>query len=316
MSTVASLVAESRRDESPRSSQTGEHSFLANAVRRARPSSCPNCRGFDLVSLHSGSAVEMRCKSWSCSVCSQHRRAVAIELFSEGINRASRRGERIRFLTLTSPPEGMTLADLYAAWNRLRTTLRKSGELREFCAVVELGAPKRPEPHLHLVATGSFIPQARLSGLAERAGFGPIADIRLVDGAGQERTVHYLSKQLVGYLAKSKAKRLGDRVASEGRANRKQVRPVRCSRNWYPGGFAAAEQAIADRARAEIGETEGKDPGPWLVVVRRTDGGVTVVARPKRAEHDDDGADQGASDSGATRAAAEESAQVGAGRER
>jgi hypothetical protein len=39
------------------------------------------------------------------------------------MQRARFRGEWVRFLTLTAPPEGMSMSDLYSAWNRLRTTL-------------------------------------------------------------------------------------------------------------------------------------------------------------------------------------------------
>lgn len=81
----------------------------------------------------------MSCKGWSCPICSRKRRAVGIELIAGGVSRARRRGERIRFVTLTAPPQGMNLVELYAAWNRMRTALKKSGELSQYCAVVELG---------------------------------------------------------------------------------------------------------------------------------------------------------------------------------
>jgi hypothetical protein len=108
-------------------------------VARARGSSCPNCKGFYVVSATTGKAFEMSCKGWSCPICSRKRRAVGIELIAGGVSRARRRGERIRFVTLTAPPQGMNLVELYAAWNRMRTALKKSGELSQYCAVVELG---------------------------------------------------------------------------------------------------------------------------------------------------------------------------------
>lgn len=102
---TTSLVPEDRRDEGYRSSQT-ESAFLKRAVDRGRASSCPNRKGFYLVSSSTGHAFEMNCKSWSCPYCSRRRRAVAVELIEGGMQRARFRGEWVRFLTLTAPPEG------------------------------------------------------------------------------------------------------------------------------------------------------------------------------------------------------------------
>ena len=50
---------------------------------------------------------------------------------------------RVRFLTLTdgsSDSDGnglMTVADVYEAWNRFRTDLKKKGYIKEYCAVLE-----------------------------------------------------------------------------------------------------------------------------------------------------------------------------------
>jgi len=303
---VTSLVPEDRRDEGHRSSQTSEASFLSKSVARARGSSCPNCKGFYVVSAETGRAFEMSCKGWTCPICSRKRRAVGVELIAGGVERARSRGERIRFVTLTAPPSGMSMSELYCSWNRIRTALKKSGELAQYCAVVELGGEQRPEPHLHALTTGRFIPQERLSDLAQRAGFGRVADIRAVRGTGDRSAVAYVTKQLasqvVGYLMKSELARLAERAEFDGGiAKRAQVRPLRLSRGWYPGGFKAAEKICAQRAAERMGhDGEPSDPGPWYLVIKRWDGELSVVTRPKLAEQGDEDEDGGASASGAT----------------
>lgn len=218
-------------------------------------------------------------------------------------------------LTATPPPEGMSLKQLYASWNRVRTTLRKSGELDQYCAVVELGSESRPEPHLHVLATGRYIPQERLSLLTESAGFGPIADIRAVRDTGDSRAVGYVSKQLVEqverYLVKAETTSLASKAASQDGPKRAQVRPLRLSKGWYPGGFKAAEKVVAQRLAEKMDrEDEPTDPGPWYLVIRRSDGDLSVVTRPKQVEPVADLDAGGASASGATNAEGETNAQT------
>ena len=316
---VTSLVPESRRDEGYRSSQTrGEGSFLQQSCVTGAWFELPELPGVLPREQELGRAFEMSCKAWSCPVCSRRRRAVGVELIGGGVRRARTRGERVRFITLTAPPEGMTLKQLYAAWNRLRTTLRKSGELAQYCAVVELGSASRPQPHLHVLATGRYVPQERLSTLARKAGFGRVADIRAVRDTGDRSAVAYVSKQLaeqvVSYLVKAEATSLAARSAAEGSGKRVQVRPLRLSKGWYPGGSKAAEKVVARQAAAMMGgEEEPLDPGPWYLVVKRLDGELSVMTRPKQVEPITDADAHGASASGATRAEVEASAMTGEG---
>lgn len=179
----------------------------------------------------------MSCKSWQCAVCSVQRKAVAAELIQGGIRRARARGERVRFMTLTSPPEGLTLREVSEAWNRLMATLRPSGEISDYLVVIESGGEARPVPHLHALTVGKFIPQARLSALAERAGYGPICHITAVDEGQDGDAGAYMGKQLagelVGYLAKGEAARLDADGDGDGDGEkRRQVRPVRLSRGF------------------------------------------------------------------------------------
>jgi hypothetical protein len=181
-------------------------------------------------------------------------------------------------LTLTSPDAtGLTMRELYCSWDRLRAALRKSGELREYLAVVEL--TEQGAPHLHVIATGKYIEQRRLAGLAERAGFGRVADIRAVRGTGSRSATGYMVKSLARYATKSSVELLAAKAARESIGKRRQVRPVRMSRRWYPGGLGAAERAVVAEANSD--QERDADPGPWFLVQRREDGSVAVLSRPK-----------------------------------
>jgi hypothetical protein len=200
-------------------------------------------------------------------------------MIEAGIARAWLRGDLVRFLTLTSPgSDPLSIKALYEAWNRVRTTLRKSGELREYLAVIELQERDGGAPHLHIMATGEYIAQRRLSELANGAGFGPIADIRAVRDTGPRSASAYLVKSLAAYATKSNAGALAERVKVEGGTKRRRTRPVRTSRGWYPGGMKAAEIAVLKQMGCAQDEP---DPGPWFMVVRDVNGNIHTLSKPK-----------------------------------
>jgi hypothetical protein len=203
-------------------------------------------------------------------------------MIEEGVERAQERGERVRFLTLTSPGDApLSNRQLYEAWNRVRTTLRKSGELAEYLAVVELQERDGGAPHLHILATGKFVAQRRLSALANGAGFGPIVDIRAVRGTGERSAGGYLVKSLARYATKANAAALAQAVKSEGGQKARRVRPVRMSRGWFDGGMRAAEKQVL----ALMGLAQGeRDPGPWFLVMKDYEGNIRALSRPKLVE--------------------------------
>ncbi len=258
----------------------GELSFLENALSRARETRCPNARGFYVVSQATGNAMAIPCKAWSCPHCVRMRRFTVAYMIEVGVLEAQIRGEKVRFLTVTSPGGyALTNRELYEAFNRLRTTLRKSGELREYFAVVELQERDGGAPHLHILATGEYIAQRRLSELAERAGFGPIADIRAVRGTGPRSAGMYMVKSLAQYATKANAGALAERVKSEDSSTGgkvRRVRPVRLSRNWYEGGMKKAQKDALKQYGGKAG-----DPGPWYMVTRDPNGNIHTVSRPK-----------------------------------
>jgi hypothetical protein len=231
----------------------------------------------------------MSCKSWGCPHCVKFRKQTATEVIAGGVWRHIEKGERLRFITVTPPGLGMTMPELGKSWNRLRATMKKHEVLNEYVAVAEL--QERQEPHLHLIASGEYVKQKDLSRWAEKAGFGPVVDIRAVRGAGERSLTGYLLKQLnnelAEYVTKASAAKLQERAARDANARRKQVRPVRLSKYWYPKGFKGAEQVVLARMAAQR-EAEGhfKDEGPWYVIKRASDGNVAVVGQPKPKEQD------------------------------
>ncbi len=245
--------------------------------------------GISKVSQGTGRAFEVSCGSWSCPHCARRKKAAARYLIAAGYERALARGESVRFITLTTTA-GMDRRALYLAFNKLCVKLRRSGELSEYLAVLETTAGRKgtaPLLHLHLLATGRYIRQARLSRLWSWAtnNQARVTDIRAVRGVGEQSAAGYLVKQLASYCVKANAQK----VQEPGGA---RLRPVRCSRGWLPGGFTAAEKAVGRLVAEEHGGAE-PDPGPWLYVIRRADGSLTVRSNADEqaeATSDDEGA--------------------------
>jgi hypothetical protein len=232
-----------------------------NAVTSAARSRCDGGPAMWAMSLATGRAFPVRCGKWSCAVCGPWKQAVARSFIEEGFLHWRRRGERVRFLTLTDGTRGkMTVAGLGEAWNRLRATLRASGEMKAYVASLER-TPTRGLLHLHVLAVGTYIAQGRLSERARTAGFGRIAHISEVSDAGTvagyaAKAVHYLHKDLA--------------TGGKGVA---RSRPLRSSRNWLPGGMTAAELALRQAAGYK---PSGSDPGPWVVVGYRRNGDLWI----------------------------------------
>lgn len=191
-----------------------------------------------------------------------------------GMLRAHNEGQKVRFMTLTeNPANPLTVRDLSAAWNRLRTRLKNAELLDQYAAVVE--TTKRGRPHLHVVFTGSFVPQRRLSQMAEQVGFGRVADIRLVsfnpddqEDQAAKNTAMYVAKELSGYVSKAGGDAAGKLVAY-------RRRPLRTSRGWFPGGMAVAKR----RLLAEIAERTDwePDPGGFFFVANNPETGTLRI---------------------------------------
>ncbi len=270
---ASSLLVQGRASEASRAPiakhNTRASERLANQMRRAvdtasRSSPCPSI-SYPLYafSRSTNRAYPMACGSWACPTCARKKKAIAKRAIEIGQTQAFANKQRVRFMTLTDDASGeMRVPDLYSAWNRLRLNLKRQGYLDQYAAAIEL--QERGALHLHVLATGTYLPVRKLSQLADRAGFGPVVDIRAVKGDGDEdakNSAAYVAKELAGYVMKD-GKGLAEKTAV-------RRRPVRFSRDWGCSLGKAAE-IIA----AEIAEEKGQeaDPGPWEVVSVAPDG--------------------------------------------
>lgn len=135
--------------------------------------------------------IRLRCKSWNCPDCCKLRRRKLVAEAQEG--------KPDRFITLTVNPNWFSspeerAARLVQAWRLIRRRflkLRPSNRL-EFMAVFEL--TKAGEPHLHIMARGSFVPQKWLSKQMEKEMGAPIVDVRSVKGSRE--VAKYVSKYI------------------------------------------------------------------------------------------------------------------------
>jgi hypothetical protein len=265
-----SLLDQGASERSERSARIAKrNNRLHDAMRKAvgnaaRSSPCPSI-SYPLYafSRSTGRAFAMACGSWGCPSCARKKKAIARRAIEVGQARAFAHNEQVRFLTITDGAEGtMTVSELYTCWNRLRLNLKRQGYLEEYAAALELQA--RGALHMHLLATGSYLPVRRFSELASAAGFGSIVDIRAVKRDGAEdakNSAAYVAKELAGYVMKD-----GQGLAEKTNVRR---RPVRFSRGWGCS-LGAARKIIA----AELAEEreEAPDPGPWVVLRIAPDG--------------------------------------------
>ena len=192
-------------------------------------------------------------------------------MVERGIERRLVLKERVRFLTLTEDPAKpfATAKDLQTAWNRFKAAInRKQRRIGEYVAVTEM--TQKGRPHVHCLFEGDFIAQAELVRRAEAAGFGRVVDIREVrnDGA-PDCSARYVSKELAGYVSKG-----------AGWAKQQKRRPVRVSRDWYPGG---QEQAKADLL-AEFETDEEKDEGAFWHIYGLPEETLTITGRDENGE--------------------------------
>jgi len=217
------------------------------------------------------------CGSWTCSYCGWQKKNIARYLALAGCVHHHNGGHRLRFITLTEDPKKpLDVPALSAAWNRLRTDFVRRGVLNQYCAVIE--TTEKGRPHLHAIASGSYIKQWKLSAAAERHGFGPVADIREVDmdpnaDPDDPTSAAYITKELAGYVSKQKQE------DALGKLTRKRRRPMRTSRGWYPGGMARAKEELAALWLEDEEGDDKRDRGPWWFVIGDPSGTLTIRGR-------------------------------------
>lgn len=247
------------------------------AIVYGAPKSRCSRRGYLYVASRStGQAFELPCGRWDCPSCGRFKQVVAREVIGGGMDQRRSDGDRLRTMTITSPGTATVeyLREFSAAFDVLRTNLRKNHGLREWCGVIEFNA-KDGAPHLHMVFSGDYIDHAKLKKAAVgRAGrLGEVVYIE--DDHGGQVMSSYMTKEvgkLAGYLAKSQVDR---RVVAL------KFHPLRKSRAWYPGGMAAAEAVVRARWIKDKPTIEADD---WEVVRIDDHGRVRGIRRSKAAE--------------------------------
>jgi hypothetical protein len=119
-------------------------------------------------------------------------------------------GEKLRFMTLPAP--GLSQGAITEAFEALVRRIRARFGRFEYIRVTEVGKVTGVR-HLHVVFTGTFIPQAWLSGSWLELTGSSVVDVRAVH---DDNVLRYLSKSMVGYLSKDVNGDTGHTSASGG----------------------------------------------------------------------------------------------------
>lgn len=226
-------------------------------------------------------AVPLRCRSHRCPWCRRYKSLAATVVIQRGIERAP---GRVRLVTLTDPRGDMTSADMSAAWRRFARRLERQGKLGQY--VRSLEATKAGALHYHVLLFdtergGGYIPQLELSRMAEASGFGRVADIREVEGAGGGEAFSvaaYLTKSGLSARVSSDAVKVAQYVTKAGSAGEsaevtaklgERVRPVTTSRGFIGGSLTETEREICRHFGERSGEAgeapEAPLPEGWEV---------------------------------------------------
>lgn len=239
-----------RPQELPRETQHPDLGDLRERLEDAPRGSCPKNKGLWLYGIPTRSLYPISCRSWSCPHCCKRNAEISRLLIDAGIRLAFERGDRCRFLTLTTS-QTLSPQKVSQSFNAFRTSLSRTQRFTSYASSVEI---KAGHPHLHVVLVGGrYVEQRRLSELAGRAGFGDRAWIRNVENSSTS------AERVSGYLVKSplETKRWASAHGSP------RFRPVRFSANWQPCGLTEAHRRYA--------EAKGypSPKGPFLRVSKR-----------------------------------------------
>ena len=213
-------------------------------------------------------AFPLRCKSWDCPECRKFK--------ARGYQKRMKcihDGRKLYFYTLTyfhnnTPDEAW--ATYNAAWNRLRTNLRKQFGAFKYIRVLE-SHTESPYPHLHVIADKLF-PTSKFGYSAVAAGFGYQIKVKPVTGEGAARYISkYLTKEWTNDKAWSYRKKYRCRLISfsGGLLSRKTrggawglvtrgcnldecIESIRCDYLWRHNSTAQVTYEIIHLSNAEI----------------------------------------------------------------
>lgn len=216
---------------------------------------CKRCIGnaSKIVWKNGGVSIKcfnLPCNKWDCEDCAKRKAIILGNRVKAGF-----KGERVRFATFTDTGKGTLcerLQRLKTAWNRLRLALSRQYGLSKFFWVLEFGH-ERGRPHLHCLLN-CYIPQRKLSELAQNAGFGAITDIREVkNGGGFGYVFKYLKKDCGSAVGASALKAIRGRRFGLSR----NIPPLRsdsevsCTATY--DGNVCAPSTLADHAKMLAG---------------------------------------------------------------
>jgi hypothetical protein len=202
------------------------------ALDRREGENAPRCvRPLAFVDVETGEVRFIKpCGSWrACGPCREAKAASVRARVTAGIQVAQSEGEPWGLLTVTGPPEGLSVAALGRALRCLLRSLRRSGGFR-YATVVHPCSDRRRGVHAHVVVVGREMPpKSVLRQMAVRSGFGRQVDWRVGGNTNADamRVGRYLANQLVVH---------GPALVGPGG----RVRPLRASRDWDRSGVTAA----------------------------------------------------------------------------
>jgi hypothetical protein len=221
-----------------------------------------------------GTIVPARCNSHLCPDCSPLHQMTARLAIEQGITRRALAAHRdnVVFLTLTDTAAGtMDLPQLRKRWVATRHRLRRMWGAGDYALSIEFQERGALHPHIcievsdqvadDLVDRRSRASYRRrmheLKPAAESLGWGQMVDAKTVDFGESSRVARYAAKHLAGYATKQAKEQFK-------RAGAKNVRPVRLSYGWFPGGLAAAREHVLSQERM----TAAKLGGTWERVAK------------------------------------------------
>jgi hypothetical protein len=140
------------------------------------------------------------CKCRHCEPCAKSKANLLAANLRSKLEKSP--AGRYRFVTLTLRHSDAPLTDqikrLQKSFKKLRTTKLWKSSQKGGCAILEIKWKKesrRWHPHLHVIAEGSYLQQAALSGAWLAAtGDSPIVDIRALNN--ERDAAHYVAKYM------------------------------------------------------------------------------------------------------------------------
>lgn len=210
-----------------------------------------------------------RCNSHLCPECSPLHQMTARQAIEQGLVRRlhEHHEDRVLWLTLTDTARGdLDLPGLRRKWQAMYQRLQRLWGADEYAVSVEFQVRGALHPHACIgvapeVARDLEDRKSRssyrrrmheLRPMAVHLGWGQMVDAVTIDTLQERGKVsRYAAKSVAGYATKEAAARFRE-------AGARNVRPIRLSRGWIPGGLAAARRQVLGQPSMDATRVEGK----------------------------------------------------------